>query len=161
MPPSRPQQKLPLTVLAVLFVAATIVYTGISIYYYSHPLTSAAFLGVDYGLDVATPGIVITRVLPGSPAEKAGLRAKDVVAAVNGRLLDTPNPFYDAVSRGLPGDTVRFTVRRGGEAAPVELRATLTSRPQRWSASPCCCCGGGSGTLGSSRCCSAAWRPAP
>ena len=129
MPPSRPQQKLPLTVLAVLFVAATIFYTGISIYYYSHPLTSAAFLGVDYGLDVETPGIVITRVLPGSPAEKAGLRAKDVVAAVNGRLLDTPNPFYDAVSRGLPGDTVRFTVRRGGEAAPVELRATLTSRP--------------------------------
>jgi phosphoserine phosphatase RsbU/P len=130
MPPSRPRQRLPLTVLAVLFVAATIFYTGISIYYYSHPLTSAAFLGVNYDLDVETPGIVITQVLPGSPAEKAGLRAKDVVAAVNGRLLDTPNPFYDAVSRGLPGDTVRFTVRRVGEAAPVELRVTLTSRPR-------------------------------
>ena len=131
MPPSRARRRLPLTVLAVLFVAATVFYTGISIYYYSHPLASAAFLGVDYELDVETPGIVVTRVQPGSPAEKAGLRPKDVVAAVNGRVLDTPNPFYDAVSRGRPGDTVRFTVRRGGEAAPFERRATLTSRPHR------------------------------
>jgi hypothetical protein len=129
MPPSRSQQSLPLTVLALLFVAGAIFYTSISVYYYSRPLTSLAFVGIEYDLHVETRAIVIKRVVPGGPAEEAGLRAKDVVTAVNGRPLDTLNPLYDAVFRGLSGDTVRFTVRRGGEAAPIELRATLRSRP--------------------------------
>src|SRR5512136_1824335 len=129
MPPSRSRQSLPLTVLALLFVAAAIFYTSISVYYYSRPLTSQAFVGIEYDPDFETRAIVVKRVVPGGSAEEAGLRAKDVVAAVNGRPLDTLNPLYDAVFRGLPGDTVRFTVRRGGEAAPIELRATLRSRP--------------------------------
>ena len=129
MPPSRSQQRLPPTVLAALFVAAAIFYTSISIYYFSRPLASTAFVGIEYDLDVETRAIVIKGVAPGGPAEEAGLRAKDVVTAVNGRPLDTLNPLYDSVFRGRPGDVVRFTVRRGGEAAPIELRATLRSRP--------------------------------
>ena len=127
IPSSRSRQLLP-TALAALFVAATVFYTGISIYYYSLPSLPDIFLGIGYDPDVEARGMAITSVTPGGPAEEAGLRVKDVVVAVNGRPLGTLNPFYNAVSRGLPGDVVRLTIRRPGEAALIELHATLRAR---------------------------------
>jgi hypothetical protein len=40
MPPWLVRQRLALVTLAVLFVAAAVFYTGISLYYYSRPLGS-------------------------------------------------------------------------------------------------------------------------
>jgi phosphoserine phosphatase RsbU/P len=131
MTPSRSRRSLLLTVVAALFVAATIFYTGVSIYYYSHPLSAATYLGIEYDTDVAARSIVTTRVEPGTAAEAAGLRVKDVVLAINGRPLVTLNPLYDAISRGMPGDTVRFTVKRAGEPASIELQAKLRARARR------------------------------
>jgi sigma-B regulation protein RsbU (phosphoserine phosphatase) len=126
MPPSR--KSLLLAALAALFLAATVFYTGISIYYYSFPMQSVAHLGIDWVSDDDLRGIVVTRVAAGSAAEEAGLRVNDVVLAINGRRLDTLNPFYDAVYRGSPGDLVRLTVRRPTGGPPLEVRAELEAR---------------------------------
>ncbi len=126
MPPSR--KSLLLAAVAAVFLAATVFYTGTSIYYYSSPWQSVAFLGIEWSPDSDTRGIVVTRVEAGSAAQHAGLRRKDLVLAVNGRSLDTLNPFYDAVYRGSPDDVVRFTVRRPGESRSLDLHATLTAR---------------------------------
>ena len=61
-------------------------------------------------------GVWIQEILPGSPAEQAGLQAEDVVIKVSG---------HDATELGIVnGDRVRVTSRRG----QVELKAVIDGR---------------------------------
>ncbi|MFB3094592.1 MAG: GAF domain-containing protein, partial [Candidatus Acidiferrales bacterium] len=46
-----------------------------------------------------------------------------------GRRLDTRNHYFDAVTRGQPGDVVELTVVRPGAAAPLTLQAVLRPWP--------------------------------
>ncbi len=63
----------------------------------------------------------VSDVMPGSPAEKAGLRAGDVIVAVNGERV---RHFYDVMRlvSASPNRAVTLTVRRGG--ATLEVGAT-------------------------------------
>jgi serine protease Do len=46
------------------------------------------------------PGVVVREVISGSPAAKAGLKPEsDIIIAVNGREVNTPREFYDAVGK--------------------------------------------------------------
>jgi S1-C subfamily serine protease len=86
--------------------------------------------------DVAR-GARIERVQAGSPAEQAGLRAGDIITAINGRSVLEPLPDEDIdedesppAARVLmlmrdvnPGDTVRVDYLRGGERRRAEVVA--------------------------------------
>ena len=61
----------------------------------------------------------------GGPAQQAGLMVGDQVVAVDGRALDSPYQYSDAVYHGRPGDIVGVTVERPGEPAPLTVDATL------------------------------------
>lgn len=79
-------------------------------------------------LEETADGLRVTGVLPGSPAEAAGLRAGDVLLAVAGREVAT---FADVeeLARGLPpppDGALEVEVRRGGER--LTLRASLPAR---------------------------------
>ncbi len=68
--------------------------------------------------------MVITRPIPGSPAEAAGLASGDVVAKVDGTAVD--GLTVDAVIqriRGPKGSVVTLTIQRGTEA-PMDLAIT-------------------------------------
>jgi aminopeptidase YwaD len=78
----------------------------------------------DFGDDVK--GVKFSGVRPGSPAEKAGARAGDVLVEFNGLAVQNLQDFTVALRRSAPGDTVKFKVMRGGEA--VALTATLSRR---------------------------------
>ncbi|MFF4619856.1 S41 family peptidase [Nonomuraea jabiensis] len=80
----------------------------------------------------ARPPLFITRVLPGSPAAKAGVRAGDIVVKVNGM----PAFIGDTVNQGLLGafasGTVRLTLKRPttGRTRVVELKeGPVTQQP--------------------------------
>jgi Do/DeqQ family serine protease len=72
-------------------------------------------------------GAAITRVEPGSPAEKAGLQSGDVVTAVNGEAVADHNALRLRISRTAPGTTVRLTVNREGKE--MQLPVTLGTLP--------------------------------
>jgi serine protease Do len=74
-------------------------------------------------------GAAITRVEPGSPAERAGLQAGDVVTAVNGEPVADSTALRLRISRTAPGSNVRLTVQR--EGGPRELTVTLGKLPER------------------------------
>lgn len=73
------------------------------------------------GAQVATTG---QGVLPGSPAEKAGLRGGDVVTALNGQPIDSPEELIVAVRSMNVGDVVKVTYQRDGSSKTVSLTLT-------------------------------------
>jgi S1-C subfamily serine protease len=86
-------------------------------------------------------GLLIEQLVPGGPAEKAGLKvprnerkqegifvvitrnlaAADIITAVDGKQIKTPNDFLDAIESKRPGDQVTLTVIRAGKQIQVPL----------------------------------------
>jgi predicted metalloprotease with PDZ domain len=56
----------------------------------------------------------VRNIIPGSPAEAAGLDRDDVIYAVDGRAVDSDS-FAKEIAAHKPGDTVRVTILRLGE----------------------------------------------
>jgi serine protease Do len=75
-------------------------------------------------------GVEITRVEENSPAEKAGIKAGDVVLEYNGQHVEGMEQFGRLVRETPPGREVKLTVSRNG--ASQTLTATLASRKFRF-----------------------------
>ncbi|MBI4192953.1 MAG: PDZ domain-containing protein, partial [Betaproteobacteria bacterium] len=67
-------------------------------------------------------GAVVATVQPGSPAEKAGLRAQDVVIALNGRPIRNAAELRARLGLTPIGDEVELRVNRGGETRALRAR---------------------------------------
>jgi hypothetical protein len=70
-------------------------------------------------------GALVTDVIPGSPAEKAGIRPKDVIVSMNGKALRGSDDLRKEVEASQVGDVANLEVRRGDES--LKLEATLGS----------------------------------
>ena len=114
---------------ALAFGVTALCYASIWTYFTQQE--AGAFLGITSSYDGWARSLEVTAIIPESPAERAGLQPGDWIAAINGHPLDTQAPFWDHVTRGRPGDTVRFTVRRKGAPRTVELAAVLEESPGR------------------------------
>lgn len=74
-------------------------------------------------------GVAIKSVMPQGPAESAGLRAGDVILAVDGQSLaptssKTPTEqLVERVAAARPGDVLRIDFRRDGERGSLDLVA--------------------------------------
>jgi 2-alkenal reductase len=74
-------------------------------------------------------GVVVVRVMPGSPADKAGLRGLDttsgelgdVIVAVNGKTVRRLPEFTEAIEESGVGSEVELTLQRDGGSSTVEL----------------------------------------
>jgi serine protease Do len=88
------------------------------------------WLGVRFvPLGDGTPGVVVRDVVPGSPAEAAGVLDGDRVVAIDGRPVDQPMRLQNALSVLPAGAKVRLRLLRDG--AQVEVVATLAERRER------------------------------
>ena len=67
-------------------------------------------------------GVMVTGVAPGGPASQAGIRAGDVVLAVNGASVDDATALIRAVAALPPGTRVRLAVNRNGARLMVPVR---------------------------------------
>ncbi len=83
-------------------------------------------LPVDYGALVrgSEGGPAVT---PGSPADKAGVQAEDIILELNGKKVDKDHTLGSVISQSSVGDTVTLKISRGGKE--ITLQATLTKRP--------------------------------
>src|SRR5262249_43666477 len=93
--------------LAILFAAASVTYSVLWVRSVRRPPPRPGFATYEYS--VATHSMTIGDVIPGSPADNAGLRAGDRVVGINGKPLFTLRPYYDAVVIG-ESDVVAFTI---------------------------------------------------
>jgi serine protease Do len=100
---------------------------------------SRGFLGV--GLTALTPalqaalgvtaerGAVVQEVSPDTPAERAGLRAYDVIVTVDDVAVGTDDELIRTISARLPGTVARLGVVRDAETRSLSIK--LTERPVR------------------------------
>ena len=81
------------------------------------------------GVGLARVGAArVTKVVAGSPAAKAGLKAGDVVTSFNGNTVSSADDLSAAVAAAKPGETVGVTVQRSGSTK--HLSVTLGVQPK-------------------------------
>ncbi|HEX2830938.1 MAG TPA: Do family serine endopeptidase [Burkholderiales bacterium] len=67
-------------------------------------------------------GVGVAAVQPGSPAEKAGLRERDVIVAMNGRALHGAAELRARLALTPIGEEIDLRVLRGGQTLNVRVR---------------------------------------
>lgn len=77
--------------------------------------------GVVAGKKPGSGGLVVKEVMPGSPAEQAGLMVGDSLVSFNGELIGSPASLIDAISRTSVGDMVEVTVVRNGTGMSKQI----------------------------------------
>jgi serine protease Do len=85
---------------------------------------NAAFLGVQG--DPEDKECKVTQVVPGSAADKAGIKAGDVVTMFDGQKVGRYDDLPPLVQKKKPGDEVTVEVRRGD--ATLSLKVVLGKR---------------------------------
>ena len=109
------------------------------------PEDTAGWLGIEFQA-LAKPlarhlgisdggGILVTRVIPGSPAGEAGLAALDIVIKLDGERVAVSqeadlNSFITSVRAHAPGDVVTFTREARGGAGTDDVAVTLAKSPK-------------------------------
>jgi len=66
-------------------------------------------------------------VLKDSPAEKAGIKAEDIIIEVNGEKITQNKSLNSLLQKYSVGDTITLKVVRGGKE--MEIKAVLEERP--------------------------------
>ena len=92
-----------------------------------------AYLGVQTG-DATGGGARVGSVVDGGPADDAGLRAGDVLKAVDGHEVEDSSSLSTLVGEHSPGDEVTVTITRGGDEQTLQVK--LTDRPASVQAQP-------------------------
>ena len=86
------------------------------------------FLGVQATAHGDPPsGVMIAQVVPGSPAEKAGLKKEDKVLAIAETTVLDPAHMQVLLNRHYAGDEVEIGIQRGEEQQTI--KATLATVP--------------------------------
>ncbi len=83
-------------------------------------------------LDLRGDGVLVNRVVSGSPADRAGIRKGDVITAVNGRSVESPEELADVIRAQSSGSTASVRIaRRGGESQAISVRLGNRSEAQK------------------------------
>ncbi|HLK56134.1 MAG TPA: S41 family peptidase [Chthonomonadaceae bacterium] len=98
-------------------------------------MTEGDFDGIGAILQQEGTTLRIVHPIDGSPAERAGLKAEDVVIAVNGKIIKGKN-INDVVHliKGPPNTRVRLTVQRGKQTVELTILRARVETPvvQHW-----------------------------
>jgi serine protease Do len=83
-------------------------------------LAEGGFLGIS--CQESARGLLVIGVLEGTPAEKAGIHAGDLLTQMDGKFLSTRENLTISVSQKKPGELVRLTYERDGNLLSSEIK---------------------------------------
>ena len=75
-------------------------------------------------------GALVAELVPGAPAEKAGLMPGDVVLGVNGKTVDSSSELTRLVAGSKTGDMLHLQVLRDGKPVSVDVRSGVRPSEQ-------------------------------
>lgn len=97
-------------------------YLGIRYVTVTPELAKANKLEVDYGaLLVKGQSTSDLAVVPGSPADKAGLVENDIILEIDGQKIDQDHSLAKALTKYQPGEAVKLKVYHKGETKEVTV----------------------------------------
>jgi len=80
-------------------------------------------------LDLRGDGVLVNRVVDGSPAERAGIRKGDIIVSVNGHNVESPSELSSVIRGENSGASASVRVYRRGNGTQT-FNVRLGSRPQ-------------------------------
>jgi immune inhibitor A len=83
-----------------------------------------ALLGLQAGDPKKDGGVEVTSVTEGGAAEKAGVKAGDVLVSIDDKKIDADVGVRDLLASKRPGEVVKLALKRGEK--DLDVRATLT-----------------------------------
>jgi S1-C subfamily serine protease len=92
-------------------------YLGVSVQRLRHSLKNA------FDIPDNVNGLIISKVHDDTPADRAGLRDKDVIVRFNGKSVDSEDGFTRMIRATRPGSQATITVWRDGKT--IDLTATM------------------------------------
>jgi len=79
------------------------------------------YLGVQIKLNPDGKGLLITDVLPDSPAEKAELKADDVILKIDGVEPTSLKEFVEIIGNHATGDKVTLDIKRQDKVEKIKV----------------------------------------
>lgn len=79
------------------------------------------YLGIMAAEDADVEGVKIMELVPGGPADKAGIKREDVILRIDGKKIVAPEDLVNALNAKKVGEKVSVTVQRGTETIVVTL----------------------------------------
>jgi serine protease Do len=79
-------------------------------------------------------GALVADLVPGGPAEKAGVKPGDVVVAMNGHEVDSNTELTRLVAQAHNGDTLHLTLLRDGKQREIDVRSGTRPSEQQLAA---------------------------
>jgi len=76
----------------------------------------------------ASRGALVARVIPGSPAQSAGLKAGDIITAVAGKPVDSREAFSTYTATVPSGQPLPLTISRDGATQSISVRPSDAPR---------------------------------
>jgi S1-C subfamily serine protease len=73
------------------------------------------------GLPEQTPGVVVARVIPDSPAERAGFQQGDVIQRVEGKTVNNAKAIQDLVRSATVSKPIHMQILRNGTLSAVTV----------------------------------------
>jgi serine protease Do len=67
-------------------------------------------------------GVLVSNVMPGSAAEKAGIKRLDIITAINGEAIEDRNVLRNKVAGTPPGTEIKVTLLRDGKQQDVTAK---------------------------------------
>lgn len=65
--------------------------------------------------------MLITDVVPGGPAEQAGINKGDILTSIMGQQIDASHPFRNVLFAYSPGETIQLELFRNGQILSPDL----------------------------------------
>jgi serine protease Do len=66
-------------------------------------------------------GVIVSKVQPGGPAEKAGIKPGDIITAIDGRQIKDGNDLVNEIASRRPGSNIRLGYLRDGKQADATV----------------------------------------
>ncbi|OGF24176.1 hypothetical protein A3H09_02520 [Candidatus Falkowbacteria bacterium RIFCSPLOWO2_12_FULL_45_13] len=98
-------------------------WLGVRYVIINQAMAQANKLSVDYGaLIVRDQNQTELAVIPGSPADKAGLVENDIILEINGSKITQENPLASHIAKFKPGDEITLRVMHQAKEKTVKVR---------------------------------------